>query len=199
MGTFCNISLGTRPWRLLNDGGSDGLGIWIDSFSGVNDFPAGFEPTSSPQRISTFSHCTRDHSLDNAHCSFVAAWGINKWMKQGSKTPERSKCHTVCPPELDTAKFSVIHLRGRSRRAILEWGPWLDLVLCKRRLRTAAVKSSTTTAAEFTTTCSTSREYNPLLLLALLELLLLKVIVLSIMNKSWENPIVIMQEVGGAR
>ena len=63
MGTFCKISLGTQPWRLLNDGGSEGLGIWIDSFCGVNNFHAGFEPTSSPQRISTFSHCTRDHSL----------------------------------------------------------------------------------------------------------------------------------------
>ena len=62
MGTFCKISLGTRPRRLLNDGGSEGLGIWIDSFRGVNNFPAGFEPTSSPQRISTCSHCTRDHS-----------------------------------------------------------------------------------------------------------------------------------------
>ena len=62
--------------------------------------------------------------------------------------------------------------------------------------------SSTTTAAEFTTTfetvatCSKSMEYNTLLLLALLELLLLKVIVSSVINKSYKNPIAIMQEVG---
>ncbi len=61
----CKISLGTRPQRLLNDEGSKGLGIWIDSFCGVNNFPAGFEPTSSPQRISTCSLCTRDHSLSS--------------------------------------------------------------------------------------------------------------------------------------
>ncbi len=62
MGTFCKNSLGTRPRRLLNDGGSERLGIRIDIFCGVNNFPAGFKPTSSPQRLSTCSHCTRDHS-----------------------------------------------------------------------------------------------------------------------------------------
>ncbi len=48
------ISVGTRPWRLANDGGSS---------CGENNFPAGFEPTSSPQRTSNFSHYTRDHSF----------------------------------------------------------------------------------------------------------------------------------------
>jgi hypothetical protein len=59
MGTFARsyyvIGRYPRPRRLLS-GGSEGLGIWFDSCCGIINFPAGFKPTTSPQRLGYFSH-----------------------------------------------------------------------------------------------------------------------------------------------
>jgi hypothetical protein len=68
-GNVCKISLGSWPRRLLNDGGSEGLGIWIDSFCSVNNFPM-----SSPQSISRFCHCSRDHSHSLSTTLVIGSW-----------------------------------------------------------------------------------------------------------------------------
>ncbi len=41
--------------------------------------------------------------------SFRATCGNIQWTKQGSETSERCVCHSVCPPEVETSKFSVNH------------------------------------------------------------------------------------------